>query len=727
MPWPNATTYFEAIQNPGNCFADPELRQGEPTTNKMGLPILYSGNFAAVFQMRCPGNARWAVKCFTREVPGLQQRYHAISAALQKARLPFMVDFHYLPEGIRVGGQWYAVLKMRWVEGLALNQLVQNCLDQPKALNQLALMWIKLARELCRTGLAHGDLQHGNVLLVPGRRAARMDLRLIDYDGLFVPALAQSPPPERGHPNFQHPERQRDGAYNADIDRFSHLVIFTALQALSVAGRSLWRPEFDDGENVLFREDDFRNPAESALLRELWQIHDPTVQGLVGRLILASQGPLEQVPFLPDLVGKGGLRPLGADQLRTLNDVFPPSAQRPVPSRSSSSRLRTTVMAGKARWLVLGLASLAVAGAVFVTTTLPGKDHGSADPDPAESSPHATAGKPRLIFDPAETREGTILATLEGNGLPTLAGPWYHLGPFDQDYAGTPATIPPPLSESDRGKTYVGRGGQSVHWREFPKFRVGRFVDLAALFDQPTEHACVYLYHPVVVEQAICLPVSFGSDDTFVAWLNGKEIAARKTTGPIARDQERAVLELRLGRNDLLVKVCNDRKAWAFYIFPNFPAALEAEFGARLPVYLADLKETGVKVGAGQLGKNGDLGHSLGRIAVGGVPSLHGLSMHAVRAGQAHCFYSLGKAYRRLRTTVAINDTAGDGSLTALHFVILGDGKRLWKSRPLKKRGDTEDCTVSVEGVDTLELRVNCPGKNGRSHAVWLDPRLTRN
>ena len=36
--------------------------------------------------------------------------------------------------------------------------------------------------------MAHADLQHGNVILVP--KGDQLALKLIDYDGMYVPALA---------------------------------------------------------------------------------------------------------------------------------------------------------------------------------------------------------------------------------------------------------------------------------------------------------------------------------------------------------------------------------------------------------------------------------------------------------------------------------------------------------------------------------------------------------
>ena len=303
MTWPEATDFNEAIQNPATCFHDEDLRRGQPTVNALGLPILCSGNFAAVYQITGPDGRAWAVKCFTREVRGLRERYQVISAHLTQARLPFTVDFQYLEKGILIRGQWYAVVKMRWVEGLTLNQFLKDHADKPQILERLAQLWLKLAQQLRRADIGHADLQHGNVLLVPSTKTSVLSVRLIDYDGMWVPALADSPSSELGHVNYQHPQRAKQKVWDADLDRFSHLVIYAALRALMVGGSGLWN-RYDNGENLLFREQDLREPATSPLLHELWKLPDPGLHTLVKRLIVATAGSVADIPTLADLIGE---------------------------------------------------------------------------------------------------------------------------------------------------------------------------------------------------------------------------------------------------------------------------------------------------------------------------------------------------------------------------------------------------------------------------------------
>jgi hypothetical protein len=343
MAWPLATDYSSAIQNPVTAFADPELAAGRPAEDLIGLPLTYAGNFANVYKMVCAGEQTWAVKCFTRQVIDLQERYALISQHLERVRRRFAVEFRYLDQGIKVKGEWCPVIKMRWVEGFTLNEFLREHAGNAALLEQLGGLWLRLAGELRESRMAHGDLQHGNVMLVPGSGARAMFLRLIDYDGMWVPELAGKAPGEVGHPNYQHPQRLREGGYTVEIDRFSHLVIYTALRCLGGAtGKALWNAH-DNGENLLFRESDFRVPRDSKLWPKLLALPDPVAVTLAGHLLASSQGHLEQVPLLSELLGEDTVLPLSAEQHDLLRElvggsrVVKPAAPPPPPSGASAA------------------------------------------------------------------------------------------------------------------------------------------------------------------------------------------------------------------------------------------------------------------------------------------------------------------------------------------------------------------------------------------------------
>lgn len=173
MNWPLPQEFNEAIQNPATAFADADLKRCTADVGPVGVPLPRSGNFADVYRVRAADGRSWAVKCFTRPVDGLATRYAAIDAHLAKAHLPFTIGFSYLPEGIRVRGAWFPVVKMPWVEGQPVNTLVRENLGRASVLESLLGLWVRLCRRLRETGMAHCDLQHGNVILVPAASKGR--------------------------------------------------------------------------------------------------------------------------------------------------------------------------------------------------------------------------------------------------------------------------------------------------------------------------------------------------------------------------------------------------------------------------------------------------------------------------------------------------------------------------------------------------------------------------
>ncbi len=266
MPWPSPTDYNEAVQNPRLGFADPELKLGQPEFTPLGTPRPYSGAFATVYKMQC-GSRTWAVRCFNREFHDQQERYEAIGAHLARVRLPYTVGFQYLRRGILVRGLWYPIVKMEWIRGETLGGYIAKHLGSVQTLLHLAEQWQRMLQDLRAAAIAHGDLSHGNILVVEDQ------LRLVDYDGMFVPALAGRETHEIGHRNYQHPARTRQH-FGPQLDHFSAWVVYVSLLALS-ADPGLWQQFHGGDECLLLRKTDFENPANSPLLAVLSQSPDP--------------------------------------------------------------------------------------------------------------------------------------------------------------------------------------------------------------------------------------------------------------------------------------------------------------------------------------------------------------------------------------------------------------------------------------------------------------------
>jgi WD40 repeat protein len=298
MNWPTMSDYQEAIQNPGNCFSDPTLKSGTAALNALGLPQPVTGGFCSVYQVTS-GKTRWAVRCFLHNIKDLRERYAKISGYLRWHRVKQMVGFEYVPDGILVRGTWHPVLKMEWVDGETLNMYVGRHVDDPQALRKLADRWCEVIDGLEKVNIGHCDLQHGNVLV--DKSGA---IRLIDYDGMYVPPLRGHGSHEKGHPAYQHP--QRDGKdFDVNVDRFSALVIHTSLLALAESPE-LWKRYYDD-DNLIFKRADFQSPDAAQVFQDLAKLGG-TVAEHAALLREACKRRLGDSPRLRDLLA-GKLRP----------------------------------------------------------------------------------------------------------------------------------------------------------------------------------------------------------------------------------------------------------------------------------------------------------------------------------------------------------------------------------------------------------------------------------
>lgn len=338
MPLPRGDEYIAAVQNPRTAFGDAELRDSSPESDQFGIPKPYSGGFTATFHLTNQSR-EWAVRCFTRTVSDLQQRYAAIDHFLARNDEPFFVGTFYLSQGIRIAAQWFPIIKMQWVKGETLNAFIARHFGDAGRIKRLIPEFLALVQRLQRLKIAHGDLQHGNILVKDGK------LVLIDYDGMFLPKLARLRANEIGHPNYQHPGRNA-GHYDATIDRFSSIVIYLGLRAISESPK-LWA-RFDDGENILFHAEDFVDLARSAVLRELSAV--PGLSSDVDKFRAVCRLPVPDIPDLEAFIAGRFRYPEGAAPhvaaAPAVQNAAPPAApagQKPLLDGSSADLLRKHV------------------------------------------------------------------------------------------------------------------------------------------------------------------------------------------------------------------------------------------------------------------------------------------------------------------------------------------------------------------------------------------------
>ena len=283
------------------------------------MPLVTSGQFAYVYKLKSTnGGGDFAVRCFRGYLGDRDQRYRAIQEHLLDSPIASLSEFSYAPQGILVAGQRFPILFMKWIDGPTLDVYIGEMLHRADVLLHLADEWLRLLSGLRASGIAHGDLQHGNIIVEHGQ------LRLVDHDGIFVTKMSGWAASEVGHQHYQHPRREAQH-FDVDLDNFSALVIYLTL--LSLAERpGLWREHHD--ENLLFTKTDFANPASSELFRKIKEL-GPEQSRLADVLAEASVGSPAAVPNLLDLVqAKQGLpswmtAPAGLEAATKTREVVP--------------------------------------------------------------------------------------------------------------------------------------------------------------------------------------------------------------------------------------------------------------------------------------------------------------------------------------------------------------------------------------------------------------------
>lgn len=295
--------YNDAVQHPQTAFTDASLKSAKIATNGMGLPIALGGGFALTYTATAQGR-KYAIRCFHKETKGLEARYAHVDKGLRAAGGPYFVGFEYQPTGVLVNGQRFPIVKMDWVEGDTLGSFLEDKYSDKGRVERLRTQFVELERFLRSKGIAHGDLQNGNLL-------AKSDLKLIDYDGIYVPSLRTGQGTELGHKHFQHPKRSA-ADFGPEMDRFSFIVVELSLR--SVAHDPKLFSEYSNGENIIFTANDFIDPANSPVFADLKAV--PALSPATTNFANVCTAPVRSIPTLEDFLAGRNI-PAAAIIIRT--------------------------------------------------------------------------------------------------------------------------------------------------------------------------------------------------------------------------------------------------------------------------------------------------------------------------------------------------------------------------------------------------------------------------
>lgn len=236
MNYPLISEYTESILSAEDNFN--ELANLRPVLDSYGRPVMSSGNFAVVYKMRdIVTDKLYAVKCFTREQTGREDAYREISDYLQNVYCNFIVKVKYYSDELFVDTNQsdtseFPVLVMDWIDGIGLEEYISQNADNNDKLELLSANFIAMIGELLPNHFAHGDLKPDNIIIDKDG-----NIKLIDYDGMFVPSMEGQVSPELGTPQFQYSNRKPED-FNEYIDDYGALYLALLLRLIAISDKT---------------------------------------------------------------------------------------------------------------------------------------------------------------------------------------------------------------------------------------------------------------------------------------------------------------------------------------------------------------------------------------------------------------------------------------------------------------------------------------------------------
>ena len=267
MQYPLISEYVRAIQDASDNLG--ELAHLVPVLDDHGEPYRSSGAFAVVFKMKDEQTGKcYALKCFTEEQEGRAEAYRQIADELEFVDSSYITSVKYLEKEIFVDSSCeedeFPVLLMDWIDGETMESYIAENYQDNYAMAMLCYRFCKMAAWLRSQPFAHGDIKPDNIMVRPDG-----NLTLVDYDGMFVPAMKGQKSPTIGTKDFSHPLRTVDD-FDETIDDFALASIALSLKAISMNSKLL--DTYGASDRLLFLENDYHNPSNSKAISALQEL-----------------------------------------------------------------------------------------------------------------------------------------------------------------------------------------------------------------------------------------------------------------------------------------------------------------------------------------------------------------------------------------------------------------------------------------------------------------------
>lgn len=262
---PNIRT---SVENQQTLILDSHARLGQFLRDRRDRLIAYTGGFTVVYPYTI-NNEKWALRCWHADLGNVRKRFNVISKAIQRSKASYLCDFVYVDEGIVVDGKVYPITRMRWVDGMTIKDYICKHKNSKNKLLQLAESFLFLVQDMHRNQFAHGDLQHGNIIVND-----KGELFLVDYDSFYCPDLNGEREIITGLKDYQHPLRQSNLIVSEKIDYFSELIIYLSILAIAHNSTFVDKYQVADSEHLLFEAKDFQNLKGSSIYNDILMLGD---------------------------------------------------------------------------------------------------------------------------------------------------------------------------------------------------------------------------------------------------------------------------------------------------------------------------------------------------------------------------------------------------------------------------------------------------------------------
>ena len=284
MQYPLISEYLAAIRDAHDNLD--KLSHLVPVLDNYGDPYRSSGAFAVVFKMKDEQTGKcYALKCFTEEQEGRAEAYRQIAEELEFVDSPYITSVKYMEKELFVDSNCedneFPVLLMDWIEGETMETYIADHYMDNYAMSMLCYRFCKMAAWLRSQPFAHGDIKPDNIMV-------RSDgtLTLVDYDGMFVPAMKGQKSPTIGTKDFSHPLRTIDD-FDETIDDFALASIALSLKAISLNPSLL--DEYGASDRLLFSAVDYLDLSKSKTMTALQGLlADEETKTLLSMFLLAS-------------------------------------------------------------------------------------------------------------------------------------------------------------------------------------------------------------------------------------------------------------------------------------------------------------------------------------------------------------------------------------------------------------------------------------------------------